>query len=108
MSPHSIARAHLDAALAEAGEARLDAERVYKALASQLLARWAAIAEDAPAATPALAPAPTAVSAPPWADREPRISLCMMVRDEERFLRSAVEFELEHMAGDTDIPFMRP
>lgn len=70
-SPHKIAIAHLDAALDEAAAGGIDADRLLKALASQLLTRWASAAGPAN-------------------------------------VRSAMEFELEHMGGDTDIPFMRP
>lgn len=40
-SPHGIARSCLDAAVAAGTEAGVDEERLYKALASQLLTRWA-------------------------------------------------------------------
>jgi hypothetical protein len=70
-SPHKIATAHLEAALEEAANAGIDVDRVYKAMTSQLLTRWAGVSGAAD-------------------------------------VRGAVEFELEHMGGDTDIPFMRP
>lgn len=70
-SPHSIARECLDAAVRAGNDAGIDADRLYKALVSQLLTRWAGEAD---------------------------------VDD----VRSAVEFELQHCGGDTDIEFMRP
>lgn len=40
-SPHGIARSCLDSALAAGNEAGVDEDRIFKALVSQLLTRWA-------------------------------------------------------------------
>ena len=59
-----------------------------------LLQRWSPMAQhqgaeaaNTPNAAPPAATTTAATSAPlPWAGREPRITLCMIARDEERFL----------------------
>jgi glycosyltransferase involved in cell wall biosynthesis len=60
---------------------------VLQADGERLLARWSVVGEQN--AVPATAaPAPAAAPAPvaPWAGRKPRITLCMIARNEERFL----------------------
>jgi tetratricopeptide (TPR) repeat protein len=60
----------------------LDAPDAFAAEAEQMLRRWSPIGAEA-APVPAIAkPKPEA----PWAGREPRITLCMIARDEQRFL----------------------
>ncbi|HSG90686.1 MAG TPA: hypothetical protein VLA56_15835 [Pseudomonadales bacterium] len=70
-SPHSIARECVEAALAAGSAADIDVDRIFKALVSQTLTRWAS---------------------------------ARGIDD----VREAVEFELQHCGGDTDIEFMRP
>ena len=54
-----------------------------------LLQRWSPMGpQQAAVAAPAAAPLATEpdTAPPPWAGREPRVTLCMIARDEERFL----------------------
>lgn len=81
----------------------------FAAEMQEMVARWAPI-QPLPAA-PAAEPANPgqAIAAPPWAGRAPRISLCMIARNEERFLpecltraREAVDEIVLVDTGSTD------
>lgn len=77
-----------EAAIAEAGldtpPAPIADAAAFAAEAEAMLARWRPVV-DADAASPSTATADAAEPAP-WAGRAPRISLCMITRDEEQFL----------------------
>lgn len=62
---------------------------VFSAETESLVERWAPIEDEAPAVTNTgeAANAPDA----PWAGREPRVSLCMIARDEEHFLPECLQ-----------------
>jgi tetratricopeptide (TPR) repeat protein len=67
-----------------------EAPGVFAAETAALMQRWSPLVDSptpAPAATSPAAPPP----ATPWAGRAPRISLCMIARDEERFLPGCLE-----------------
>lgn len=60
----------------------------FAAEAEDLVQRWSPIGTSTTAATPT----PVAAAAPtaPWTGRRPRVSLCMIARNEERFLRECL------------------
>lgn len=82
----------------------IEAPGAFAAEYEQMLARWAPVTADSatPSAnrlpilsttttTTSSSPAPVAAAAPsrplaPWAGRQPRVSLCMIAKNEERFL----------------------
>lgn len=73
--------------------AAVEAPGAFAAEAEELMRRWSALHGERPAAAggphgaAVIRPLPAApAAAPPWAGREPRISLCMIARDEQRFL----------------------
>ena len=82
---------------------RVEDPQSFEREADELLARWSTVERSGPAdvatsRTPKTAAvtdeqprgaadkSPNAPSAPPWVGRAPRITLCMIARDEERFL----------------------
>lgn len=78
----------------------------FAAESAELVARWAPIqpTEAAPGS-----PGAAAAAAPPWAGRAPRVSLCMIARNEEHFLpeclaraRAAVDEIVLVDTGSTD------
>ena len=58
-----------------------------------LVERWSALSstEVAQPAAPATAQGVRTLQSPPWAGRAPKITLCMIARDEERFLGECLE-----------------
>ena len=53
--------------------------------ADEMVERWSVV-DESPDAAPLPQDVPSDASATPWAGRAPRITLCMIARDEERFL----------------------
>jgi glycosyltransferase involved in cell wall biosynthesis len=85
--------------------APIEAPTVFVAEAQALVARWAPIQPTTTGRTPAgvtsSASATDAASsrpAPSWSGRAPRVSLCMIARDEERFLPECLKLATD--AGD--------
>ena len=90
--------------------AAVEAPERFPAESAELIARWAPIQEPPPdpvAATTVDGTAQPTVA--PWAGRAPRVSLCMIARNEERFLpeclgraRAAVDEIIVVDTGSTD------
>jgi tetratricopeptide (TPR) repeat protein len=59
--------------------------------ATELMQRWSPVQGPIAGITTAVTAAMPSPSTPPWAGRQPRISLCMIARDEERFLPECLE-----------------
>ena len=95
-----------------APSAAVEAPAEFAAEAEELVRRWSPVQAPTNAANaPTTTNATTAPSAPtaPWAGRTPRISLCMIARNEERFLpeclqraRAAVDEIVLVDTGSTD------
>ncbi|MBL9077182.1 MAG: glycosyltransferase [Planctomycetes bacterium] len=64
----------------------VESPATFAAETQALLARWAPVMADDRPAELAVAAAARDVAPPPWQGRAPRISLCMIARNEERFL----------------------
>ncbi len=64
----------------------------FAAESKQLIARWAAIDKGASGLVPSKCPRAQAAGlhVAPWQGRKPRISLCMIVKDEESFLEQCL------------------
>jgi tetratricopeptide (TPR) repeat protein len=76
----------------------VEAPSVFAAESRALLDRWSLVQGAfgvLPASVPAVEASPTshatAIVTPPWAGQKPRISLCMIARNEQRFLRECLE-----------------
>ena len=94
---------------------RVESPATFAAEAEELVRRWSPVQAPTPTTAPAANNAnptnPTAAAAPtvPWAGRAPRITLCMIARNEERFLpecltraRAAVDEIVLVDTGSTD------
>ncbi len=86
----------------------VEAPQQFAAETAALVARWTPM-QGAPAATTACAAPPIGAPAAPWLGRAPRVSLCMITRDEERLLpqclaraRAAVDEIVVVDTGSTD------
>ncbi len=91
-----LAPVQVAAASLQAPQAPMESPASFVAETEALVARWAPIQPTGllhPAETgaPVVAAAPTSPTSPPWAGRAPRVSLCMIARDEERFLPECLE-----------------
>lgn len=71
-------------------ESPLGDGEVFASESAALLARWELLTPLNRSADESLSP-PRCDVETPWVDREPRITLCMITRDEERFLGNCLE-----------------
>ncbi|MGE3171691.1 MAG: glycosyltransferase [Planctomycetota bacterium] len=71
----------------------MEAPERFQREAEAMMARWAEISARRADDSAALAAKGSgrAPEAPPWQGRAPRVSLCMIARDEQRFLRECLE-----------------
>lgn len=74
-----------------AAPAAVEEPAVFAGEADALVARWSPVQSPAQAAEPSRSTATPSSPEAPWAGRTPRITLCMIARNEQRFLRTCLE-----------------